>query len=175
MYLRQIFDLFGSGTANRGPDENRGPTGDTNSVPDSNKIPPTDMFWSREIPDEADKFTQESPPPFIVLLESVIPNKNVEKFNKLSTAMLTSKVISGGRRIYPSGKNRLKISCDKWADTNTLVDSEVLKGKGYKVYIPISLMMRKLMIWEVDASVAASRIFEMLDEDFKEYVVAIKR
>ena len=122
-----------------------------------------DLFWSREGDLSDQLFPESALAPFIVLMESTIPGRNLGKYDFIAIADLIDEVIDGERVIRRNGQNQCKIICEAREDANTLILSVDLKFVGYKLFIPSSLLRKKAFIRDVEPEYAPKEIVDRLD------------
>ena len=65
-----------------------------------------DLFWSRKGDLSDQLFPDSAVAPFIVLMESTIPGRNVGKYDFIALADLIDEVIAGERVIRRNGQNQ---------------------------------------------------------------------
>ena len=92
--------------------------------------PSSSLLWSKPHDSMHDVFPDTAPPPYIVLMESTRPGKNLGKYDRLALAECIDLVISGGRTIFYNGQNQVKIQCESREDANILVRSRDLMRGG---------------------------------------------
>ena len=140
--------------------------------------PPCDPFsgllWSRPQDPLHDVFSDATPPPYIVLMESTRPGKNLGKYDRLALAECIDLVIDGGRTIFYNGLNQVKIQCESREDANTLVRSQELMRGGFKMFIPSSLIRKKAFTGPIDFRYSASDIVDKLDPEIRD-VMSVRR
>ena len=79
----------------------------------------------------------------IVLLESRIPGRSLDRFNLIALGDLVDSLIPDTKRqIFPNGRNQAKIFCDGLQVANILVESSALQEFGVHAYIPASLVQK---------------------------------
>ena len=137
--------------------------------------PSSDLLWSKPHDPLQDVFSDASPPPYIVLMESTRPGKNLGKYDRLALAECIDLVISGGGTIFYNGLNQVKIQCETWEDANTLVRSQDLMRGGFKLFIPSSLIRKKAFTGPIDPKYSASDIAGRLDPALRDLTVAVRR
>ena len=104
-----------------------------------------------------DVFPDSSSPPYIVLMESTRPGKNLGKYDRLALAKCVDVVIRGGRTIFYNGINQLKIHYEVREDANTLVCSQDLMRGNFKLFIPSSLIHKKVFTSPRDVTMAVRK------------------
>ena len=67
-----------------------------------------------------DVFSDASPPPYIVLMESTRPGKNLGKYDRLALVECIDLFVSRGRTIFYNGPNQVKIQCESRDIVNRL-------------------------------------------------------
>ena len=92
--------------------------------------PSSGLLWSRPHDSLHDVFPDAAPPPYIVLMESTRPGKNLGKNDRLALAECIDLGIDSGRTIFYNGLNQVKIQCEFREDANTLVRSQDLTRGG---------------------------------------------
>ena len=141
--------------------------------------PPCDpsygVLWSKPHDPLHDVFSDASPPPYIVLMESTRPGKNSGKYDRLALAECIDLVISEGRTIFYNRLNQVKIQCESREDANTLVRSRDLMRGGFKLFIPASLIRKKAFTSLIDPKYSAMDIADRLDRDLRDVTVAVRR
>ena len=137
--------------------------------------PSFDLLWSKPHDPLQDVFSDASPPPYIVLMESTRPGKNLGKYDRLALAECIDLVISGDRTIFYNGLNQVKIQCETREDANTLVRSKDLMWGDFRLFIPSSLIRKKAFIGPIDPKYSASDIANRLDPDLRDLTVAVRR
>ena len=110
----------------------------------------SDLLWSREGDLTDQLFPESAVAPFIVLMESTIPGRNLGKYDFIAFADLIDEVFGWDRVIQRNGLNQCKIICDAREDANSLILSVDLKMAGYKLFIPSSLLRKKAFIRDVE-------------------------
>ena len=115
---------------------------------------PSSGLWSRPHDPLYDVFPDAAPPPYIVIMESTRPGKNLGKYDRLALAECIDLVIDGGRTIFYNGLNQVKIHCESREDANTLVRSQDLMRGGFKLFIPSSLIRKKASASFVPSTIA---------------------
>ena len=124
--------------------------------------PSSDLLWSKPHDPLQGVFSDASPPPYIVVMESTRPGKNLGKYDRLALAECIDLVISGGRTIFYNGLNQFKIQCETREDANTLLRSQDLMRGGFKLFIPSSLIRKKAFTGPIDPKYSASDIANRL-------------
>ena len=71
--------------------------------------PSARLLWFKPHDSSNDVFPDSSPPPYIILMESTRPGKNLDKYDRLALAECADLAIRSGRTIFYSGKNQVKI------------------------------------------------------------------
>lgn len=112
--------------------------------------------------------------PFLVLMESTVQNRNLGRYDPIAVGKLIGSIIQGKRRICSSGRNQIKIWCEERSDANTLFASEVLVNKGYRAYLPDSMIYKKGFI-RAQLEHSVTEIIENMDQEHRELIVAARR
>lgn len=81
--------------------------------------------------------------PFLVIMESNKPNKNLGRLDPIAIGKLVAKFIQGERTIHVSGRNQIKIFCDSIEDANLLLTSPQIPTMDFSTFIPDSLFYGK--------------------------------
>ena len=134
-----------------------------------------DLFWSREGDLSDQLFPETAVAPFIVLMESTIPGRNLGKYDFIAIADLIDEVIDGERVIRRNGQNQCKIICEAREEANTLILSVDLKFAGYKLFIPSSLLRKKAFTRDVEPGYAPKDIVDRLDLKSRDIVTSARR
>ena len=137
--------------------------------------PSSDFLWSRPHDPLYDVFPDAAPPPYIVLMESTRPGKNLGKYDRLALAECIDLVFDGGRTIFYNGINQVKIQCESREDANTLVRSQDLMRGGFKLFIPSSLIRKKAFTGPIDLRYSASDIVDKLDSETRDAMISVRR
>ena len=134
------------------------------------------LFWSNPECSLHTRFNDTSTPPYIVLLESRIPGKNLGRFNLIAMGDLIDSLLGDTKRqIFPNGRNQAKVFCDRWQAANVLVDSPELRDFGVQAYIPASLVQRKAFARNIPVEYSASDLSTRLDSDTLSNILSIRR
>lgn len=112
--------------------------------------------------------------PFLVLMESTLQNINLDRYDPIAVGKLIGGIIQGKRRIYSSGRNQIKIWCKERSNANTLFASEILADKGYRAYLPDSIVYKKGFI-HAQLEHSVTEIVENMDQEHRELIVAARR
>ena len=134
------------------------------------------LFWSNPEGLLNMRFDDISSPPYIVLLESRIPGKNLGRFNLIALGDLVDSLIPDTKRqIFPNGRNQAKIFCDGWRAANVLVEFSALQEFGVHAYIPASLVQKRAFARSIPVEYTASDLSTRLDPDTLASVLSIRR
>lgn len=82
-------------------------------------------------------------PPYQVIMEGSIDGRNLGKYDPIAIGKLLARFIEGDRRIYITGRNQIKIHCNKIEDANLLLVSETLTNLGYRTLVPDSILYKR--------------------------------
>lgn len=102
--------------------------------------------------------------PFLVLMESFDWDRGVGRYDPVAIGKLISKVVSGERRIIQSSRNQVKIWCTERNDANILLTAPILVEKGYKLFVPDSLLYKKGFI-KILPEHSVTEVIENMDEE----------
>ena len=75
-----------------------------------------DLLWTGPHDPAKDVFQESFPPPYIVLMESTRPGKNLGKYDRLALAECIDLVVRVPRTIFYNGINQVKIQCEDRED-----------------------------------------------------------
>ena len=142
---------------------------------DFSSIPDPDLLWVRDSSSEPIVYPDLADGPFIVLMESTVPGRNLGKYDPLTIADQIDEVIQGGRTIHRNGLNQIKIVCSERADANLLITSHELRIAGYKAFLPISMVRKKATIRDIDVRHSPISILNRLDSRSRDIVTSIRR
>ena len=134
-----------------------------------------DLLWIRDRSSEPIVYPASADGPFIILMESTVPGRNLGKYGLLTIADQIDKVIQGERTIHRNWLNQMKIVCSGSADANLLICSHELKMAGYKAFLPILMIRKKATIRDVDSRHSPTTILNRLDPRSRDIVTAIRR
>ncbi|XP_043463622.1 uncharacterized protein LOC122499372 [Leptopilina heterotoma] len=142
-----------------------------------NATPKTNLEWHRETDlSSVNKYQQFSMGPFVVLVESTLPGKNIGKMDPFAVSDIIAPIVPiESRKIYRSGSNQLKIFCTEYTDANRLVESSELKRQGIFIYIPDSFIRKKGFTNAFPPDRTIERIVEGLDPDDRNSIRSIRR
>ena len=113
---------------------------DSRSLDDVSSITAPDLLWIHVRSSEPILYAASADAPFIVLVESTIPGRNLGKYDPLTIANQIDEVVQGERTIHRNELNQIKIVCSGRADANLLISSHELRMAGYKAFLPISMI-----------------------------------
>lgn len=131
--------------------------------------------WVREdVDQQIVQYDDLNEAPYLVLLESFDRERNVGRYDPVALGKLISKVIDGERRIFQSGRPQVKIWCSMKDDANKLLTSSILTERGYKVFVPPSLLYKKGII-KILPQYSVSDVIENMDEEERNSIVSARR
>lgn len=115
-------------------------------------------------------------PPFTILIESVIEHEKICKYNRIAFAGYLETLVSyPDRTIVSNGLNQLRISSSSWDLANDLLNSSTFRTKGYKLFIPTSLVSRQALAHYVDLDLSPQSISTKLQPVALEKIISIRR
>lgn len=126
-----------------------------------------ELIWHSDISIDNDALNQKfqynsHDLPYLVIIEGTVPGRNFGKFDPIATGKLLARFIEGERRIYISGRNKIKISCERIEDANLLLISETFMDLGYRTLVPDQILYKKAFI-HVKAEHSVTEIMENMD------------
>lgn len=133
------------------------------------------LVWNNPNTPASPKYPVDAKAPFVVLMESTTKALNVGKLSPIKIADLVGEVTQGDLKIQRSGQNQVKITCSERITANSLIDSEKLRDKNYRVVIPNSIAQKRGLIREVDTDCSALSIADRITETDKNKLISIKR
>ena len=134
-----------------------------------------DLLWIRDRCSEPILYPASAEGPFIVLMESTVPGRNMGKYDPLTIADQIDEVIRSERTIHRNGLNQIKIVCSGRDDANLLISSHELKMTGYKAFLPISMIRKKATFRDIDPRHSPITILNRLDSRSRDIVTAVRR
>lgn len=123
------------------PDPKAGPAVDTEGSNDYIVYEETDLGWHS--PNTMSLYNASSTPPFVVFIESTVSGLNLGKLDPIKVIDFLSPHISGGKRVSRTGINQIKVECERFQSANDLVASVVLKGEGFRMFIPDTYLHKR--------------------------------
>lgn len=113
-------------------------------------------------------------PPFLILMESTTPGKNLVRMDPTTIGKIMSKYITRDIKIYVSEQNQIKIQCDSKEDANKMLLSEKLFKLGYKTFIPESTYSKKGFT-RADPMYTVPEVVGYMDEKTRDILISAKR
>ncbi|XP_051174752.1 uncharacterized protein LOC127290303 [Leptopilina boulardi] len=146
----------------------------TNSPKNSSSVS-YDLIWMNEDFKDDPRFSEESPTPFTILVEST-QNKKIGKYNRIAFADYLESIVSDPlRTIVSNGLNQLRITSSSWSLANSLLNSTHLSSSGYRSFIPTSLVSRKALAHDVDLGLSPLAISGKLEGEVRDKIISIRR
>lgn len=107
-------------------------------------------------------------------MESTIQDRNLGRYDPVAVGKLIGEIIQGKRRIFTSGRNQIKIWCEDRNDANILFASEALRDKGYRTFLPDSMVYKKGFI-RIQPEHSVAEVVENMDLDKRELIISARR
>ena len=142
---------------------------------DLSSITAPELLWIRDRSSEPILYPASAEGPFIVLMESTVPGRNLGKYDPLTIADQIDEFVRAERTIHRNGLNQIKIVCSGRVDANLLISSHELKMVGYKAFLPISMIRKKATIRDIDPRHNPANILSCLDPHSRDIVTAVRR
>lgn len=101
----------------------------------------TDLAWRSS--DSSPLYSNLSSPPFTVFVESTIAGRNLGKLDPIQVIDLLTPLISGNKQVSRSGINQIRVECERYQSANDLVNSDTLRSRGYRMFIPDSFIHKR--------------------------------
>lgn len=111
---------------------------------------------------------------FLVLMESSREDRNIGRYDPIALGKLIVHLIKGERRIFTIGKNQVKIWCHDRNDANILLKSDILTQKGFRTFVPESLLFKKGFI-RIHPEHPVTEIVNNMDEEQKEMLIIARK
>lgn len=150
------------------------PTSNPNFQPNNQQLNSQDNWISPNFPKEQ-RYTAETPPPFLVFLKSTISNQNIGKYNPIALAKMIGDIVTGQFKIYPNGLNSVKIFYDDYMDANKTLDIFSNPGTKYLASPLSTLFNKKGYISPIDLEITMSDLINLIDEDSHRDIIKLKR
>ena len=119
---------------------------DSRLLNDLSSITTPQLLWIRNRSSGPVVYRDSADSPFIVLMESTVPGRNLGRYDPLTIVDQIDEVIQGELTILWNEFNQIKIICSGRADANLLMSSNKLRMAGYKAFLPISMIRNKATI-----------------------------
>lgn len=98
------------------------------------------------------------------------------KYNRIAFADFLESTVSDSQRIIVSnGLHQLRVTSSNSLLANNLLNSTIIKNKGYKLYIPTSLVSRKFVAHDVDTHLSPHTISCRISQDILDLIISIRR
>ena len=147
---------------------------DPRPLEDLSSIATLDL-WIRDRSSEPIGYPASAESPFIVLMESTVPGRNLDKYNPLTIADQIDEVVRAERTIHWNVLDQIKIVCSGRVDANLLISSHELRMAGYKAFLPISMIRKNATIRDIDPWHSPTTILSRLDPHSRGIVTAVRR
>lgn len=99
--------------------------------------------------------------------------KKIGKYNRIAFADFLESIVSDPqRKIISNGLNQLRISSSL---ANDLLNSSKITEKGYRTFIPTSLVSRKTLMHDVDENLSPLTISNRLEPEIRDLIISIRR
>lgn len=137
---------------------------------------PYQLIWHNSSYKNDARFLPTSPLPYTILFESTMPNKKIGKYSRIAFVDFLETIVSDlQRKIISNGLNQLRITSSTWSLANDLLNSSTIVERGYRAFIPTSLVSRKALMHDVDTNLSPLIISNRLETEIRDSIISIRR